>query len=567
MQTGIVAASDYREDLFTNSGAQYFPSVTEVDPWRTLTNTLANLYCLGLDIDWSGFEQGYSRRKVLLPTYPFQRNYFWHETTSGGFVSEVKTESKKEEIPGSSLLDGRIINSPIKTKQIEYCLSLDAVPDVKDTGGVLHVGYYLEILCRAVKQLYHTTVFRVQTIDFLMAIMIPESGTTTLSLTLDTKESGEVDFSFFSHQGDGSWNKHTQGTILLDNAGSRSSVDADLRSDIISRCTDQYSGAEFYHNLQEKGIFLGKSIQWLEQVWTSSGEALARLRLPYSLKTSHEYEIGVHPGVFDACAQLFLATLSRSTDNDMRYMVTRWEDFTCYKQFGDQALWCHVVLQDSSRTSGQLEGRFHLFDQNGMLVAQVRSSVMKGLNKAREDAFRKYLEKPEHTKEPKNESKIISDLRRLSQDQWRGYLNDYLQQVFAQILRMEVNGLGVDEALMNVGMDSLVGVEAKYWLEEELGIFLPLELLIVGPSIRELTESILPLLAVKPSQTEREIRDVPLPAYKMDIPSWIVHRRSNPQARVKLFCFPYGGGGASSYRGWQALLPDSVEVCPAKKTG
>ncbi|TMC16695.1 MAG: type I polyketide synthase, partial [Chloroflexi bacterium] len=80
LQTGPIDDADYRGGLFLSSGIQYFPSVTEIDPWRTLTETLATLYCLGLDIDWSGFEQGYSRRKVVLPTYPFQRNYFWCET-------------------------------------------------------------------------------------------------------------------------------------------------------------------------------------------------------------------------------------------------------------------------------------------------------------------------------------------------------------------------------------------------------------------------------------------------------------------------------------------------------
>jgi len=569
LQTGIVAASDYREDFFTNYGAQCFPSVTEVDPWRTLTSTLANLYCLGLDVDWSGFERGYNRRKVILPTYPFQRKYFWCETTSEGLVSQVRTESTKEEIQTSNPLDGRIINSPIKTKQVEYSLNLDAVPDVKDVNGVLHVGYYLEILCRAVKKLYQTTLFRIQTIDFLMALMIPDSGTVTLSLTFTAEKGSELNFSFFSYQGDGNWNKHTQGTILLLQYPTMGREhEENRRSEIISRCADQYSGEEFYRRAQERGLFLGEGVQWLEQVWSRKGEALAQLRLPYNLKTSSEYEMGVHPGVFDACAQLFHAALSRSTDKDTRYMVTKWEDFACINQPVDQVLWCHVVLQDSPQIKGQLKGSFHLFDQNGMWVAQVRSSVMKGLNKAREDALRKYLEKPEHTKEPKNESKIISYLRGLSQDQWRNSLNDYLQEAFAPILKMEVNELNTDESLMDLGMDSIVGIEAKTKLEEELGIFLPIELFITGLSIRELTESIIPLLAVKPLQMNSEIRDAPLPAYKMDIDSWIVHRKSKPQARVKLFCFPYGaGGGASLYRGWQAMLPDYVEVCPVQLPG
>ncbi|TMC17472.1 MAG: alpha/beta fold hydrolase [Chloroflexi bacterium] len=252
----------------------------------------------------------------------------------------------------------------------------------------------------------------------------------------------------------------------------------------------------------------------------------------------------------------------------MRYMVTAWENFVCHKPSLDQAFWCHVVLQDGPQTGGQLKGSFRLLDENGTVIAQIGSGVMKGLNKEREETLRNYLEASEKAKERKNDSQIIRALRGLNQDQWKEYLYDYLQRVFAAILSVEVNDLLIDDALLDMGMDSIVGMEAKIRLEEELAILLPIELLIAGPSIRELTESILPLLALKPSQKELDITDTPLPAYKMDIHSWIIHRTSNPQGKVKLFCFPYGGTrGAVLYRGWQAMLPDYIEVCPIQLPG
>jgi hypothetical protein len=175
--------------------------------------------------------------------------------------------------------------------------------------------------------------------------------------------------------------------------------------------------------------------------------------------------MGVHPGVFEACAQLFHAALSRSTDKDMRYVVTAWEDFACDNRPVDQVLWCHVVLQESPQIKGQLKGRFLLFDQNGTVVAQIRNGIMKGLNKERENALRKALDQSAKVKKSKRESKIIRDLRGLSQDQWSDSLNAYLQQVFALILKMDVNELNIDESLMDLGMDSLVGMEAKTKLE------------------------------------------------------------------------------------------------------
>jgi len=49
--------------------------------------------------------------------------------------------------------------------------------------------------------------------------------------------------------------------------------------------------------------------------------------------------------------------------------------------------------------------------------------------------------------------------------------------------------------------------------------------------------------------------------------SWIACRKPNPQARLRLFCFPYAGTGASIFRAWSDGLPADVEVCPVQFPG
>lgn len=48
---------------------------------------------------------------------------------------------------------------------------------------------------------------------------------------------------------------------------------------------------------------------------------------------------------------------------------------------------------------------------------------------------------------------------------------------------------------------------------------------------------------------------------------WFPHARSDSQARLRLFCFPYAGGGAPIFRTWQTTLPSQIEVCPAHLPG
>lgn len=47
------------------------------DDWQMMLTSLGLLYEHGVDVDWEGFDRDYSRRRVTLPTYPFQRKRYW----------------------------------------------------------------------------------------------------------------------------------------------------------------------------------------------------------------------------------------------------------------------------------------------------------------------------------------------------------------------------------------------------------------------------------------------------------------------------------------------------------
>lgn len=48
---------------------------------------------------------------------------------------------------------------------------------------------------------------------------------------------------------------------------------------------------------------------------------------------------------------------------------------------------------------------------------------------------------------------------------------------------------------------------------------------------------------------------------------WIIRPQPYPQARLRLFCFPYAGGGAAVFRSWSTTLSPDVEVCPIELPG
>jgi medium-chain acyl-[acyl-carrier-protein] hydrolase len=49
--------------------------------------------------------------------------------------------------------------------------------------------------------------------------------------------------------------------------------------------------------------------------------------------------------------------------------------------------------------------------------------------------------------------------------------------------------------------------------------------------------------------------------------SCIAYYKPKPQVALRIFCFPYAGGGATVFRSWAKLLPDTIELCPVQLPG
>ncbi|GAA6619606.1 type I polyketide synthase [Scytonema sp. NUACC26] len=72
------------------------------EDWRVLLQSLGELYVRGADVDWSGFDRDNGRRRVMLPTYPFQRQRYW--------VKKTETEHQQAQIPSQPQIQTSIVN-------------------------------------------------------------------------------------------------------------------------------------------------------------------------------------------------------------------------------------------------------------------------------------------------------------------------------------------------------------------------------------------------------------------------------------------------------------------------
>jgi glutamate-1-semialdehyde aminotransferase/acyl carrier protein len=70
---------------------------------RALATALGNLWVAGVTPDWQVFHAGYTRRRVLLPTYPFDRKRYWVEPPPRHDSAAIRTTVAVSPVPVSPI--------------------------------------------------------------------------------------------------------------------------------------------------------------------------------------------------------------------------------------------------------------------------------------------------------------------------------------------------------------------------------------------------------------------------------------------------------------------------------
>src|SRR5262249_11401200 len=82
--------------------------------WRRMLSGLAQLYVSGHAIDWSSFSAPYHPRRVVLPSYPFQRQRYWQDPVPPQFrpAAQQVAETDAASAAQDALLDHADTHQP-----------------------------------------------------------------------------------------------------------------------------------------------------------------------------------------------------------------------------------------------------------------------------------------------------------------------------------------------------------------------------------------------------------------------------------------------------------------------
>lgn len=348
--------------------AAWLPSLRSGHPDRqVMLRSLGELYVRGVEIDWHAFHRDTGRRRVALPTYPFQRQRYWVDPPAEAasstsavwpgqrlrlpFSSEMRFESRFSPAWPAHLTDHRLAGTVVVAAATHLAWVIDAVKAAFDTAAVT----LEEIVCP-------------------QALVLLDGAARTLQLILTPHSGDELAFRIVSlppdrADGDSSaWITHMTGRARL-GAGA-AEARADDPSAIQARCGRTVAESEFYTSLRRIGYDTGPTFQCIAQLWRGDGEAIGQMRLPVVSESRDEFVL--HPGLIDSCFQVlggcwpFEDQVEGSNEHFVPFRIGR---FQVHASPAEPDLWCQARLRERDET--RLAGDLRLFDGAGRTIAAI----------------------------------------------------------------------------------------------------------------------------------------------------------------------------------------------------
>ena len=348
-------------------------------------DAVAAAYEAGLDISFEGLFAEEKRRRISLPSYPFQRERYWAEQTrqrrqsAGHPLLGERHESARGEIMYETevfpsdpawLNDHRVFGRLVAPGALYGAMATSAA--LAEGSSPVVVEDF---------QLHNPLVFAENDSDDGSG----EAGRKVQVVLDDSEQIASSNVQIFSKGAENEWILHIEGRISsgaqVPEAGGRIDLDA-LKARLSPTDVPDY-----YRAKADTGINLGPFFRTLGDVWSASGEALGEVILP---EAAGRNDLNVHPLLMDGCFQVIgVARNMTGAPGEATYLPFGWERFWLTRQLPDKLL-CHVIMSESSVASDPqseqqpevLSGEMHIYDPNGVLIGGFSGYTVKRATRA-----------------------------------------------------------------------------------------------------------------------------------------------------------------------------------------
>ncbi|WP_276750643.1 type I polyketide synthase [Chlorogloeopsis fritschii] len=314
-------------------GADLTGNIGDVIYVELLTG-LAQLYCLGVEVDWEAVDAGFVRKRVVLPTYAFQRQRCWLQPVTENTVS---TNGKVEIHPllgqPHSSLEGAVFEQHWH-EQNSLLLQHHQV----NNHAVLPGASAIEFMAAAAQYLQPHQTYRLSQIVFSRPLTLAASGEVWTQVLVQ-KNTHNLNFYLRSSQEEPSkqfhaWTDHA--IAVLAEATFTNPAKLDIAS-IAARCPQLLAGEQIYQGFATAGLTYGSALQALTEVKVGQQEVLAELQLPDAwLATTLAYQ--VHPVLADAALQALAALVVQPERSQVLYIPFAIDEVRVYNRLPERIL-------------------------------------------------------------------------------------------------------------------------------------------------------------------------------------------------------------------------------------
>ena len=351
-----------------DEGTVWVPSLRKGrDDWDEMLEGLGRLHVEGVEVDWAGLDRPYARRRVVLPTYPFQRERYWVETKATGPAAEP--------VDGHPLVGRRVTSPRLHESVFQYMIRADHPAFVRDHqvhGTIVFpgTGYLESMLAAARTALGDAPLDLLDVVIRAPMIVDPEAGR-MVQVLVGALAEGAAPVELWSRAVDDdrpeAWQCHATARVGRregDGCGHAGDHQAAGRE----RCREAVAVSEFYQRLARIGLDYGETFRGVRELWRGEDESLGLVEMEEpQLTDAATYQ--AHPALLDACLHVFgAAVASDDSAADDVYVPVGLGRFQLLRPIGSR-VWTRATVTRRQPADGILEGDLHLFDDAGELVA------------------------------------------------------------------------------------------------------------------------------------------------------------------------------------------------------
>ena len=318
---------------------------------ETITEMLAALYLAGHNLNWTAVHADASRRRIPLPTYPFQRQRYWVED------DKVVTEKARNAAERPHPLVGTRTKSISNDLRYEARYGVQHTPYLSDhrVRGTVVLPTTAELEAATTLGRMHFGTPRLSFDDALhhKAMPFTDGEDRVVRLLLTPLQPDRARFSLLSADSAESevWHTHMTGTLRRSEAPSAS--DFSLKQ-VRARCQQTRSASDLYDALEQHGLEYGPGFRGIRELYLGEHEALTKVRLPEGLANP---QYALHPAFLDACLHVYPSVLDGAaqpgSDRRNLYLPISLAGFRCH-QDGIEEAWVHIKRRDVVKEDTQL---------------------------------------------------------------------------------------------------------------------------------------------------------------------------------------------------------------------